>query len=295
MTGEGFCYEVSQAGVTITGCEKTGETALCIPEQIGGLSVVAVGAYAFREFRALRTLYVPDTVTSLGAHCFYNCRKLRQIALSDAITEVGDGAFKNCEELAAVTMRRIAGKSTCLKCIMNEINTSLEFTLEYGEDTVKILFPRYVYDYEANVEARIINQITYGTGVHYRECVRNGEDIDYASYDRIFGMAVHNDEEKTLRQIAKNRLLYPWKLGENAKDIYMEYMKAHLCEEIGELAQQEDTDTIKALGEAGLYTGDNIEKLLETAHGTGNIPSVACLMEYKRKLTAGGYRERFSL
>lgn len=295
MSAEGFYYEASQAGVTVTGCEKTNETDICIPERIEGMPVVAVEAYAFREFRTLRTLHMPDTVTRLGSHCFYNCRKLQQIALSDAITEVGDGAFKNCEELTAVTMKRITGKSTCLKCIMNEINTRLEFTLQYGEYTVKIIFPRYVYDYEANVEARIINQITYGTGVHYRECVMNGEDIDYASYDRVFEMAVHNDEEKTLRQIAKNRLLYPWKLGEDAKNIYMEYMKAHLCEEIGELAKQEDTDTIKALGEIGLYTGDNIEELLETAHGTGNIPSVTCLMEYKRKLTAGGLRERFSL
>lgn len=295
MTAEGFRYEASEAGITVTGCEKTDETDICIPKCIRGMPVAAVEAYAFREFRALRAISVPDTVTRLGSHCFYNCRKLKQIALSDAITEVGDGAFKNCEELAAVNMKRITGKSTCLKCIINEINTKLEFTLLYGERTVKIVFPRYVYDYEANVEARIINQVTYGTGVHYRECVMNGDDIDYASYDHVFEMAVHNDEEKTLRQIARTRLLYPWELGEDAKNTYMAYMEAHLCEEIEELAEREDTDAIKALGEIGLYTKDNIGALLEAAHGTGNIPSVACLMEYKRRLGAGGLRERFSL
>lgn len=295
MTAEGFRYEASKAGLTVTGCEKTDEADICIPKFIRGMPVAAVEAYAFSEFRALRAISMPDTVTRLGSHCFYNCRSLKQIALSDAITEVGDGAFKNCEELAAVIMKRITGKSTCLKCIINEINAKLEFTLLYGAHTVKIVFPRYVYDYEANVEARIINQVTYGTGVHYRECVMNGEDIDYASYDRVFEMAVHNDEEKTLRQIARTRLLYPWELGEAAKSVYMAYMEAHLCEEIKELAEREDTDAIKALGEIGLYTRENIGDLLEAAHATGNIPSTACLMECKRRLGAGGLKERFSL
>lgn len=295
LTTDGFCYEISQTGILITGCDRIKDTVIDIPEKIEGRQVTAIGPYAFKEFRAMRVLHIPDTVTSLGNHCFYNCRKLEQITLSDAVMEVEDGAFKNCEELAAVTVKRITKKSACLKCIMNEINTKLEFTLQYGIDIVKLIFPRYVYDYEANVEARIINQITYGTGVHYRECVRSGEDIDYQAYDQVFGMAVYNDEEKTLRQIARNRLLYPWKLGEEAKNAYMAYMKEHLCEEIEELAKAEDTDTIKAIGELGLYTTDNVEELLEVAHKAGNIPCVTCLMEYKRKLMAGGLKERFSL
>lgn len=295
LTTGGFSYEISQTGILITGCDRIEDTVIDIPKLIEGRQVTAIGAYAFKEFRKVRFLSIPDTVTSLGNHCFYNCRKLEQITLSDAVMEVEDGAFKNCEELTAVTMKRITGKSTCLKCIMNEINAELEFTLQYGTDTVKLIFPRYVYDYEANVEARIINQITYGTGVHYRECVRGGDDIDYQAYDQVFKMAVYNDEGKTLRQIAGNRLLYPWKLSKEAKSTYMAYMKEHLCEEIEELAGAEDTDTIKALGELGLYTAGNVEELLETAHKAGNIPCVTCLMEYKRKLMGRGLKERFSL
>ena len=292
-----FQYEKQERGILIMGCNGEQEQELLVPGTIEGIPVTAIAPYAWKEFRALKRIWLPDTVTRLGSHCFYNCRSLEEVHLSDAITEVEDGAFKNCEALQHIHMNRLTNKGTCMKCIMNELNTQLEFTLYYvrEEQKVVILFPRYVYDYEANVEARIINQITYGTGVHYRECVRNGEDIDYAGYDRIFEMAVHNDEERVLCRIARNRLLYPLQLAPEARKNYYNYVMKHLEMQLEECMEREDTDTIRALGELGLYTGENIDGLLQQAHGAGNIPATTCLMEYKQKLAKDSLSERFLL
>lgn len=286
--------EESAACVEIAGCADKHMKKVEVPAVIESLPVHSIAPYAWSECRQLETITLPDDVERIGGHCFYNCRKLKSVSLSDKIHIVEDGAFKNCEELTEVTMRRLTGRSTCLRSMMNEINTDLECILAYEDFRVKLFFPGYVYDYEANVEARIINQITYGTGVHYRECISGGEDVDYQAYDRVFEMAVHNEKEEKLCHIARNRLLYPYRLSEEAKKRYEGYLQEHIVSEVDRLIEAEDMACLQALGENGLYQGKDKEAVLALAHKKGNVSCTAAIMKSLQR-ESESYENRFAL
>ena len=52
----------------------------------------------------LKTLFIPDGVTSIGSHTFAGCRLLESIEISDSVTSIGFGAFSGCSSLESVTI-----------------------------------------------------------------------------------------------------------------------------------------------------------------------------------------------
>ncbi len=78
------------------GCESLAE--ITIPQ-----TVKTIGDSAFYQ-TALRSIVIPDRVTSLGAHAFADCKKLETITLPDSITEIGTLAFRDCHALKTVEL-----------------------------------------------------------------------------------------------------------------------------------------------------------------------------------------------
>lgn len=179
---------------TNTGMELTAYygngSIVTIPDKIEGMPITSIGTYAMEGHNEVTELVLPAALDTIKAHAFYNCRNLEKISLSDRVTEIEDGAFKNCRSLRFLHMQVIQGKMTCLKNLLSELNQELHIKMDYIEGgqvkkESKLVFPKYAYDYVDNVEARIINQITYGSGVHYRECMKE-KDIDFRKYDHVF-------------------------------------------------------------------------------------------------------------
>lgn len=52
--------------------------------------------YAFYEFKTLRSVTIPDSVTSIGRCAFADCEWLSDVALGNGITEIGICAFEEC-------------------------------------------------------------------------------------------------------------------------------------------------------------------------------------------------------
>ncbi|MCR4627715.1 MAG: leucine-rich repeat domain-containing protein, partial [Treponema sp.] len=59
---------------------------------------------AFRDNDALRTVVLPEGITSIGEMAFYDCIALTTINLPDGLTEIGDSAFDACFNLTGVTI-----------------------------------------------------------------------------------------------------------------------------------------------------------------------------------------------
>ena len=178
-----FSYRVNEHSVEITHYVGN-ESEVQIPAELEGKPVTAIGNYAFEGKNELLEVVLPKTIESIGAHAFYNCRRLMKMTLSDRILSTEDGAFKNCRSLREFHIQVYLRKMTCLKNLLSELNQEIHVTME-NMDThsmSKLVFPSYLYDYVDNVEARIINQVTYGSGVHYRECMKEKE-VDYKKYD----------------------------------------------------------------------------------------------------------------
>ena len=71
-------------------------TSLELPE---GLTAIGYRAFAYT---AIRSVCVPDSVTSIGDNAFYICSELTSITIPDSVTSIGDNAFADCPNLNEV-------------------------------------------------------------------------------------------------------------------------------------------------------------------------------------------------
>ncbi|MDE7380945.1 MAG: leucine-rich repeat domain-containing protein [Muribaculaceae bacterium] len=66
-------------------------------------STKAIASAAFAG-SSLKTITIPEGVTSIGDYAFYNCPQLEEVVFPASIAEIGKGAFANCPKLKYVTL-----------------------------------------------------------------------------------------------------------------------------------------------------------------------------------------------
>ena len=67
-------------------------------------SVTSIGHYAFCHCLGLTSIIIPDSVTSIGKGVFFGCRNLTSITISNSVTVIGENAFAKCENLTSITI-----------------------------------------------------------------------------------------------------------------------------------------------------------------------------------------------
>ena len=77
-------------------------SALMIPSELDGYTVVAIGDKAFQGNKNIRSVIIPDTVTKIGARAFADCTNLGNVILSSNLEEMGSKAFARCELLTDI-------------------------------------------------------------------------------------------------------------------------------------------------------------------------------------------------
>ena len=70
---------------------------VCIKDQ--EYNVTAIGEYAFKSKRKLKSVILPNSITEIGYRAFADCKHLNSIKLSNSITKIGKDAFRLCENL----------------------------------------------------------------------------------------------------------------------------------------------------------------------------------------------------
>ncbi|MBQ9562180.1 MAG: leucine-rich repeat protein [Lachnospiraceae bacterium] len=271
-----FEWKACADGCVLT--RYTGSAArAAVPEEVCGLAVREIGSYCFHGHRELERVTLPAGVKRLGAHCFYDCRNLRELAVSDGIRETADGCFKNCRSLHALDLTVREHHFTILKQLLDEVSRRVAVTIHFPDGAcAKLLFPRFLQDYEENTAARIINQVTYGAGVHYRSCI--GEHaIDYESYDGRFGLLVNLEEPEVCGEAALLRLSAPVRLSEKAAAEYEAYLHENLRELAGAFLAGERYELIELL--ADLASEAERDILLTCAQEAGALAVVSSLLQ----------------
>ena len=75
--------------------------------------VTSIGDSAFSDCRSLTDITIPDSVTSIGCEAFYNCSSLTNITIPDGVTSIEYGTFYDCSSLTNIT---IPDSVTSIKC-----------------------------------------------------------------------------------------------------------------------------------------------------------------------------------
>lgn len=96
-----FSYTEIEGGYSISGFKgEDGDTVdLVIPSQYNGKAVVAIADNAFSRCDSIKSVVIPDSITTIGINAFYVCDSLESVTLSNNLTYFGGGAFIGCPKL----------------------------------------------------------------------------------------------------------------------------------------------------------------------------------------------------
>ena len=72
-TSDNFEYTVAEGKATITKFNDNTAAAVTIPSEIGDYPVTAIGEKAFQNCINLKSVTIPNGVTSIGENAFYYC------------------------------------------------------------------------------------------------------------------------------------------------------------------------------------------------------------------------------
>ena len=59
---------------------------------------------AFVDCKSLRSIVIPDGITSIGYGAFYGCKSLADIVIPDSVSSIGDCAFEGCKSLCSLVI-----------------------------------------------------------------------------------------------------------------------------------------------------------------------------------------------
>ncbi len=88
-------YMRPEADYTIPATIKIGQNTV---------TIVGIDRGAFYNCIDLRTLTIPNTVTSIGENAFMDCHNLTTVHMPDRLDNLGKGAFNHCNRLQIITI-----------------------------------------------------------------------------------------------------------------------------------------------------------------------------------------------
>jgi len=91
-------------GYSVSGLRVSSVTDVIIPETYNGQPVVGISSSAFYNKSSLKSVQIPDSVTSIGNQAFYGCSVLTDVNIPNAITSIGSSAFYNCSSITSITI-----------------------------------------------------------------------------------------------------------------------------------------------------------------------------------------------
>lgn len=62
-------------------------------------TITSVGEFSFGSMESLESIKLPSNLKKIGNHAFYACLSLRQVIIPNGVTEIGHSAFGSCESL----------------------------------------------------------------------------------------------------------------------------------------------------------------------------------------------------
>ena len=196
-------YYNGDIDITIIDCDDD-VSSVYIPDTIEGEWVVAIGSGAFSG-SSIRSVRIPDSVTSIGDYAFSSCVNLGSIRIPEGVISVGEYAFSGCTSLQRVdipnSMLGIGGYA--FQGCQNLRSAHISSDINYGSG---------VYAYCTNLESVYIEdgvtEISYDM---FRNCenlkrIALPDSVEWI-YDRAFQQCYsleHITTSKNLKLIGED-------------------------------------------------------------------------------------------
>lgn len=214
------------------------DAAVEIPEEIDGLPVTELGAYALSG-SDIQEIRLPSRMEKIGAYAFYSCQKLHSLYCYGRAVDLGTGIFADDRELSFLDITLYEGERSCLKELLSEMRQTLRVRIHEVEEVcgqrrvlqdrgeqARLIFPEFFEEAVENTPARKFFTETHGCGQRYRYCFVRRE-FQYAAYDALFPHVEVQEPEELAAELAMGRLRYPRGLGSGSRERYAGYLKKH--------------------------------------------------------------------
>ncbi len=165
-------------------------------------SVTSVGIAAFASCSAFTSVTIPNSVTSIGASAFNGCTSLTSITIPNSVTNVGDAAFSKCTSLTTITLPdgvlsvndwTFSGCTQLTSVKMGENVTSIgEFAFENCQSLSAITIP----DKVQNIGPYAFTKCTALTSITIPENVTN-ISWNILSYCKALSSIIVSDQNTT--------------------------------------------------------------------------------------------------
>ena len=116
---EGLFFLLRDDGTYYVNKGSCRDNEVVIPATHNGKPVAGILNEAFYGYTIMKSIVIPDSVTSIGEKAFDRCNSLTSIVIPDSVTSVGDCAFYGCSSLTSVTIGnrvRIIGEGAFRGC-----------------------------------------------------------------------------------------------------------------------------------------------------------------------------------
>ncbi len=277
--------------------------------------------FPFLEGSRLEELCLPRSLQRVGAYAFYNCERLRKLEIYSVTLDWGAGVFNGCFGVRQLTFHVDEERRSCMRDILAELRQTLEvlyFRNSVTDSTAnptanptantaadpaagsgplqpdtRLIFPEYFEEAVENTPARILVTQTHGCGQRYRNAFVQTQ-FQFKEYDSLFAHVQVQEPEELAARLALGRLMYPYRLEENYRKMYMDYLMEHGVTAACQAVRQEDMEQLQWLFANITYDGDQMDRLLNAANRAGSGAAVSYLMEQKRR-SGAVKRRRFSI
>ena len=103
-TSEGLEYEYFKAGnyYKVVGIGTCLDEDLIIPKEYNGSRVMIIDAEAFKDCQTIKSVVIPNSITTIGADAFKNCVNLESVKIEEGVKVIGESAFSGCKKLKEI-------------------------------------------------------------------------------------------------------------------------------------------------------------------------------------------------
>lgn len=196
-------------------------------------------------FGKSETVTAPEGVSEIGRLAFYRSA-VKEVRLPSSVREVAADAFHECGNL-----------------------TRLRLELpESAPGWAEVYFPE-------------LRGYGWNNGRNqYLDCIRTSRDgvFDFLTYDSLFP-SIQEFKDRVL--IATDHLKSSAHLAPLYRDEYLNWLRENAARAVRTVIEFDGLAGLNTLAELGVFTGENIDELIELANASRKPEILSCLMNYK--------------